>query len=94
MWGAAYISHSLTLSQLVRNVEYYAKIVHDCSIRRKLILTAQEMIKSAQDETREGNEIIEESEKKILKLLMPIQILPIRCRRSCVQNTGCDRKTL
>jgi replicative DNA helicase len=66
--GAAYIS---TLSDFVptsANVEYYAKIVHDCSIRRKLIRTASEMISSAHDETREGNEIIEESEKKIFEI--------------------------
>ena len=66
--GAAYIS---TLSDFVptsANVEYYAKIVHDCSIRRKLIKTASEMIASAHDETLEGNEIIEESEKKIFEI--------------------------
>ena len=66
--GAAYIS---TLSDFVptsANVEYYAKIVHDCSIRRRLILTAQSMIKDAHDETREGNEIIEESEKAIFEI--------------------------
>ncbi len=66
--GAAYIS---TLSDFVptsANVEYYAKIVFDASIRRKLILTANRMIADAHDDTREGNEIIEESEKRIFEI--------------------------
>ena len=66
--GAAYIS---TLSDFVptsANVEYYAKIVKDTSVRRRLITTASQMIASAHDETREGNEIIEESEKNIFEI--------------------------
>jgi replicative DNA helicase len=66
--GPAYIS---TLSDFVptsANVEYYAKIVQDCGIRRKLVKTASEMIASAHDETRPGNEIIEDAEKKIFEI--------------------------
>jgi len=66
--GPAYIS---TLSDFVptsANVEYYAKIVQDCSVRRKLVKTASEMIASAHDETLEGNEIIEDAEKKIFEI--------------------------
>ncbi|MDC7126092.1 MAG: replicative DNA helicase [Spirochaetales bacterium] len=66
--GAAYIS---TLSDFVptsANVEYYAKIVREQSVRRQLIKTASEMISWAHDDTREGNEIIEEAEKKIFEI--------------------------
>ena len=37
------------------------EVITDASIRRKLILTANRMIADAHDDTREGNEIIEES---------------------------------
>lgn len=66
--GSVYVSTLTDTVPTSANVEYYAKIVKDRSIRRLLIKTAAEMVASAHDETIEGNVVIEEAEKKIFEI--------------------------
>ena len=61
--GAGYISSLTSVVPTSANVEYYAKIVQDSSIRRTLSRVAQEMVANAHDDTQEARVIIEEAEK-------------------------------
>lgn len=63
--GTAYISTLTSVVPTSANVEYYAKIVQENSIRRLLLRIAGEMIASAHDESLDGRAVIEEAEKKI-----------------------------
>jgi replicative DNA helicase len=63
--GPAYISTLTTVVPTSANVEYYAKIVQENSIRRLLLKIASEMISSAFDDSLDGRAVIEEAEKKV-----------------------------
>ena len=66
--GAGYISSLTSVVPTSANVEYYAKIVQDSSIRRTLSRVAQEMVANAHDDTQEARVIIEEAEKTIFEI--------------------------
>ena len=63
--GTAYVSTLTSVVPTSANVEYYAKIVQENSIRRLLLKIAGEMISSAHDDSLDGRAVIEEAEKKI-----------------------------
>lgn len=50
------------------NVEYYAKIVKDSSIRRSLLKIAAELTSQSHDESIDSRELIEEAERKIFDI--------------------------
>ncbi len=66
--GSAYISSLTSAVPTSANVEYYARIVQGCSIRRNLLKIAGEIVASAHDESKEGRLIIEEAERKIFEI--------------------------
>ncbi len=63
--GTGYVSTLTSVVPTSANVEYYAKIVQENSIRRLLLKIAGEMIASAHDESLDGRAVIEEAEKKV-----------------------------
>ena len=63
--GTAYVSSLTSVVPTSANVEYYAKIVQENSIRRLLLKIAGEMVASAHDDSLDGRAVIEEAEKKI-----------------------------
>lgn len=63
--GAAYISALTSAVPTAANVEYYAKIVQGCSIRRNLLKIAREIIAEAHDDSIDSRVIIENAERKI-----------------------------
>ncbi len=66
--GAAYVARLTSEVPTSANVEYYAKIVRGNSIRRHLLLIAQNIVASAHDDSMESREVIEEAEKQIFEL--------------------------
>ncbi len=66
--GAAYISTLISVVPTSANVEYYARIVQGCSIRRGLLKIANEIIAEAHDDSKDSRVIIEEAEKKIFDI--------------------------
>ncbi|MBN2443971.1 MAG: replicative DNA helicase [Spirochaetales bacterium] len=66
--GAAYISRLTSSVPTSANVEYYAKIVQENSLRRTIIKIASQMISQSYDESLEVRENIEDAEKKIFEL--------------------------
>lgn len=66
--GTAYIASLTDLVPTASNIEYYAKIVLDQSIRRDLIRASQDMKAWSFDETKESRKIIEDAEHLVLTL--------------------------
>ena len=66
--GTAYVSSLTSEVPTSANVEYYAKIVQSCSVRRALLKISHEIIASAHDDSLESRSIIEEAEKKIFEI--------------------------
>jgi replicative DNA helicase len=66
--GEAYISSLTDMVPTSANVEYYAQVVRDASVRRELILAASQLTADAHDETKSSEDILEEAQKKIFAL--------------------------
>ena len=66
--GAAYISRLTSSVPTSANVEYYARIVQACSMRRNLVRIAAEMVSNAHDESQEARSVIEEAERQIFEI--------------------------
>lgn len=76
--GVAYISSLTSVVPTSANVEYYAKLVSEASIRRGLIKIAAEVKADAFDESRDSRAILDEAEKKIFSLSEMDQSSPVR----------------
>ena len=66
--GIAYVSKLTSAVPTSANVEYYAKIVQACSVRRNLSRIASEIISSTFDDSRDVRYIIEEAERHIFEI--------------------------
>jgi replicative DNA helicase len=66
--GAAYAATLTSVVPTSANVEYYAKIVKDGSIRRNLLKISAELTAKSHDESIQSRELIEEAERKIFEI--------------------------
>ena len=66
--GVTYVTSLTSEVPTSANVEYYAKVVQQYSIRRGLIETSGEISAGAMDETMETGAVIEQAEKKIFEI--------------------------
>ena len=66
--GAAYVSSLTSEVPTTANVEYYAQIVQDNSVRRSLIQTSNEIIAGAFDDTVPTGVMLENAERKIFDI--------------------------
>jgi replicative DNA helicase len=66
--GPSYIASLTNVVPSSANVDYYAKIVQDCSLRRSLIRVAGEVSAKSFDESLESRILLEETQQKIFDL--------------------------
>jgi replicative DNA helicase len=67
--GPGYIANLTSLVPSSANVEYYAKIVQEQAVRRRLLKIAAEIHVQAHDESMEARLVVEEAQKKIFDAL-------------------------
>ncbi len=66
--GAAYVSFLTDQVPTSANVEYYARIVKDRSVRRRLLRISRELSSQALEETTDTRVLIEEAEQHIFEI--------------------------
>ena len=66
--GPGYISSLTSAVPTSANIEYYVKIVQECSLRRSLLKISSEITAEAFNESVESRYIIEEAERKIFEI--------------------------
>ncbi len=66
--GLAYVSSLTNTVGTSANIEYYAKLVMDHSVRRELIKTSAKIVLNSHDETIDSRTILEEAQKDIFEL--------------------------
>ncbi len=66
--GMAYVSRLTSTVPTSANVEYYAKIVQECSIRRRLSRIASGIISNSFEQSLDTSYIIEEAERDIFEI--------------------------
>jgi len=66
--GPAYVSRLSSAVPTSANVQYYAQIVQECSVRRNLARIASQIVSDSFDEGQEVRLIIEEAERQIFEI--------------------------
>ncbi len=66
--GLVYLTTLVETTPTAANIQYYAKIVKDKSILRKLIDTSQVIIADSYEDSKEVDEILDEAESKIFEI--------------------------
>ena len=66
--GASYIGSLTSAVPTSANVEYYARIVRETSMRRRLLKAAGEMVAEVFREGMESREVVEEAERRIFEI--------------------------
>lgn len=66
--GASYVAELSNLVSTAANVEHYAKIVSDASVKRRMISMAGEVTDLAFDESKEVNDILDLAEQRVFNL--------------------------
>jgi replicative DNA helicase len=66
--GAAYIARLTSAVPTSANVEYYARIVQACSMRRSLTRISSQIIANAHDQSLQVSYIIEEAERQVFEI--------------------------
>jgi replicative DNA helicase len=76
--GIAYISGLTDAAPTSANIEYYAKLVQDCSLRRSLIRTAAKIGVSGYDISEDAQLLLEKAQQSIFDLTYRKSILTFR----------------
>lgn len=85
--GAAYVSSLSSNVPTSANVEYYARIVKESSVRRRLIRISHEVLASAYDDSQDSRRVIEEAEKRIFDVAEGTQHVSFLPAREIVERT-------
>ena len=67
--GIAYLAELWEAEPTGANGEYHAKIIRDAALVRRLIHTANEMLRDAYDRSSEADDLIAQAERKILAII-------------------------
>ncbi|MCL2800265.1 MAG: replicative DNA helicase [Treponema sp.] len=76
--GASYVSSLTTVIPSSANIEYYAQMVKNYSLKRSLLKVASRIGVSAYDESKESNELLEEVQQNIFELSDSRQVFSAR----------------
>jgi len=85
--GAGYIASLTTAVPTAANVEYYARIVRDASVRRRLLRISESLAGDAYDEQQETRYIIESAEQQIFEITDENQAEGYKPAREIIQRT-------
>ena len=92
--GVEYLTEVLNFVPTASNVDYYIKNVEDASILRKLIETATEIASEGYRTDETVNEILDNSEKKILNIVKNRKSSEFRSIKEILQKTQADLERL
>ncbi|MDR1390698.1 MAG: replicative DNA helicase [Treponema sp.] len=66
--GPAYVASLTSVVPSAANIDYYAKIIQDCSLRRALLKVSGEVSARSFDESVESRVVLEETQQKVFEL--------------------------
>ncbi|MBU0934680.1 MAG: replicative DNA helicase [Spirochaetes bacterium] len=85
--GVAYIAHLTDIVPSSANVEYYAKIVSDCSIRRALIKMSAGIKQAAHNDSIETSLMLDEIQENIFKITQNKQTVNYKSVKEIIPET-------
>ncbi|MFP4704049.1 MAG: replicative DNA helicase [Spirochaetaceae bacterium] len=85
--GPAYVSSLTEAVPTSANVEYYARIVRETSVRRKLLRVSSEIISTVYEDGQESRRLLEEAERRIFEIADSRNTESFRKAKDIVQET-------
>ena len=85
--GPAYVASLTDVVPSSANIEYYAQVVQDCSLKRALIKTSNKVISQCYDESQDARMILEEAQQQIFELNDRRQTLTFKSAGEVVKET-------
>jgi len=85
--GASYVSGLTTIIPSSANIDYYAQMVKNFSLKRSLIKVASKISVNAYDESKEAREVLEEVQQSIFELSDDRQVFSSRKIREVLKET-------
>ena len=92
--GVEYLTEVLNFVPTATNIDYYIKIVNDNAVLRNLIETATEIASNGYETDENINDILDESEKKILNIVKKRQSSEFRTIKEVLKKTEADLERL
>ena len=92
--GVEYLTEVLNFVPTASNIDYYIKNVEDASILRRLIETATDIASEGYRTDESVNEILDNSEKKILNIVKNRKASEFRTIKEVLQKTQSDLERL
>ena len=92
--GVEYLTELINYVPTASNVDYYIKTVEESAILRNLILTAENIAEEGYSADETVNEILDNSEKKILNIVKKRSTTEFRTIREVLKKTQSDLETL
>ncbi|MBR3210392.1 MAG: replicative DNA helicase [Bacilli bacterium] len=92
--GVEYLTEVLNYVPTASNVDYYIKSVEDSSVLRGLITTAEDIAQEGYNQEETINEILDNSEKKILNIVKRRTSSEFRTIKDIVSKTKSDLERL
>ena len=92
--GVEYLTELINFVPTASNVDYYIKIVEDTAIVRSLIQTAEEIAEEGYNQEETINEILDNSEKKILNVVKKRSASDFRTIKEILAKTQSDLEKL
>lgn len=85
--GPAYVSGLTSVTPSSANVEYYARIVQETSVRRSLIRLSAELNAKARDEGIESNLVLDEAQARIFDITQNRQSVSYKSVKELLPET-------
>lgn len=85
--GAAYVASLPNLVPTSANIEYYARLVQDCAIRRSLIRISTDISAKSYDEGEDSRLLVEEAQRQIFELTDNRQTLSFKSAKEIIPKT-------
>jgi replicative DNA helicase len=85
--GASYVSSLTTVIPSSANIDYYAQMVKNYSLRRSLLKVASKIGVSVYDESKDSREVLEEVQQNIFELTDDRQVFSARKIREVLKET-------
>ncbi len=82
--GPAYVSRLTEVVPSSANIEYYAKIVQDCSVRRAILRVSANIAVKAHDDTADTGQLLDEIQETVFEVNQNRQAISYRSVREIV----------
>ncbi|MDR1506895.1 MAG: replicative DNA helicase [Treponema sp.] len=85
--GPSYVASLTNVVPSSANIDYYAKIVQDCSLRRSLIRVSADVNARSFDESVESRVVLEDTQKKIFELAENRHVVSVKSMKEVMPDT-------